>query len=68
MASLDLIVTVGGIAYGAVLVGVMFVRNKFTEAARIDALMLPKTTDATRMLNLVIGLLLIGYNGYSLVQ
>jgi len=65
---LDLVVTIGGIAYGAVLVCVVFVRNRFTEAARIDALMVPKTTDATRMLNLVIGLLLIGYNGYSLIQ
>jgi len=68
MTSLDFAVTIGGIAYGTVLVGVMFFRNKFTEAARIDALIVPKTTDATRTLNLVIGLLLIGYNGYSLIH
>ena len=65
---LDLVVTVGGIVYGAALVCVMFLRNRVTEALRIDALIVPKTTDATRMLNLVIGLLLIGYNGYSLIQ
>jgi len=65
---LDLAVTVGGVVYGTVLVCVMFLRNRVTEALRIDALMLPKTTDATRVLNLVIGLLLIGYNGYALIQ
>ena len=65
---LDLVVTVGGIAYGTALVCVMFLRNRVTEALRIDALIVPKTTDATRTLNLVIGLLLIGYNGYSLIQ
>ena len=65
---LDLVVTVGGIVYGSVLVCVMFLRNRVTEALRIDALMVPKTSDATRALNLVIGLLLIGYNAYSLIQ
>jgi hypothetical protein len=65
---LDLVVTIGGIGYGIVLVCVMFLRNRVTEALRIDALIVPKTTDATRTLNLVIGLLLIGYNGYSLIQ
>jgi hypothetical protein len=64
---LDLIVTVGGIVYGAVLVSVMFFRNRVTEALRIDALMVPKPTEATRMLNPVIGLLLIGYDIYSLL-
>jgi hypothetical protein len=64
---LDLIVTVGGMVYGAVLVSVAFIRNRYTEALRIDALMLPKPTDATRMLNPVIGLLLIGYEAYSLL-
>jgi len=64
---LDLIVTVGGMVYGAVLVSVAFFRNRYTEALRIDALMLPKPTDATRMLNPVIGLLLIGYEAYSLL-
>mgnify|MGYP001425956522 CR=1 FL=1 len=65
---LDLIVTLGGIAYGAVLVSVVFFRNRFTEALRIDALIVPKPTDATRVLNPVIGLMLIGYNVYSLLR
>lgn len=64
---LDLIVTIGGIVYGAVLVSVVFFRNRFTEALRIDALIVPKVTDATRVLNPIIGLLLIGYNAYSLL-
>ena len=65
---LDLIVTLGGIVYGAVLVSVVIFRNRFTEALRIDALIVPKPTDATRVLNPVIGLLLIGYNAYSLLR
>ena len=64
---LDLVVTWGGIAYGAVLVSVVLFRNRFTEALRIDALMVPRPTDATRMLNPLIGLLLIGYDVYSLL-
>ncbi len=64
---LDLIVTTGGIVYGAVLVSVVFFRNRFTEALRIDALIMPKPTESTRALNLVIGLVLIAYNGYSLI-
>ena len=65
---LDLIVTIGGIVYGVVLVSVVFFRNSVTEALRIDALIMPKPTDATRVLNPVIGLLLIGYNAYSLLR
>ena len=65
---LDMIITVGGIAYGTLLVSVVFFRNRVTEAIRIDALMLPKLTDATRMINPVIGMLLIAYNAHSLMQ
>jgi len=65
---LDLIVTIGGIVYGVVLVSVVFFRNSVTEALRIDALIMPKPTDATRMINPVIGLMLIGYNAYSLLR
>ena len=65
---LDLIVTIGGIVYGAVLVSVVFFRNGFTEALRIDALIVPKPTDATRMINPVIGLLLVAYNAYALFR
>jgi len=66
-AMLDLVVTIGGIVYGMVLVCVAFLRNRYTEALRIDALMVPKPTDATRMINPVIGVLLIAYNTYSLL-
>ena len=65
---LDLIITIGGIAYGTVLVLAAFVRNRFTEAIRIDALVMPNPTDSTRMLNLVIGVLLIAYEGYSFLE
>ena len=53
--------------YGLVLTAVPFVRNRFTEALRIDALLMPRPTEATRLLNLAAGLLLAGYNGYSLL-
>ncbi len=65
--TLDEVVTVGGIIYGLVLTVVPFVRNRFTEAMRIDALLTPRPTEATRLLNLVAGLLLVGYSGYSLL-
>jgi Na+-transporting NADH:ubiquinone oxidoreductase subunit NqrD len=65
---LDLIVTIGGIVYGVVLVSVAFFRNRFTEALRVDALFLPRPTEATRMLNPGIGLLLLAYNAYSLLR
>lgn len=64
----DLIVTVGGIAYGMALVSVVFFRNRVTEALRIDALLLPRLTDATRMINPVVGILLIAYNAHSLTK
>ena len=65
---LDLIVTIGGIVYGAMLVSVVIFRNRFTEALRIDALIVPKPTDVTRMFNPSIGLLLVAYNAYSLFR
>jgi hypothetical protein len=64
----ELIVTLGGIAYGTVLVSVVFLRHRVTEALRIDALMLPRMSDATRMINPVIGILLIAYNAHSLMK
>lgn len=63
---LDLIVTLGGIVYGTVLVSVVFFHNRFTEMLRIDALIVPRPTDATRMINPAIGLLLVAYYTYSL--
>jgi hypothetical protein len=43
-------------------------RNRFTEALRLDALIVPEPNDATRMINPSIGLLLLAYNGYSLLR
>lgn len=66
MKSLDTIVTALGIVYGLMLIVATFVRSAFAEAIRIDALFMPNPTDASRPLNLVIGLLIIGYMLYSL--
>lgn len=67
MENLDIIVTVFGMIYGLLLILVTFVRNKVTEAIRIDALFIPQPTDATRPLNLIAGLLFAGYSIYSLL-
>lgn len=64
---LDLFVTLLGIAYGGVLIWAFFVSNPFTEAMRIDALLLPKPSASTRPLNLAAGILVAGYCVYSLV-
>jgi len=64
---MDLVVTLGGIVYGTMLVCIAFFRNGFTEALRVDALIVPEPTDATRMINPGIGLLLLAYNLYSLL-
>ncbi len=66
MKNLDTIVTVVGIIYGLSLILAAFVRNKITESIRVDALFMPQPTENTRPLNLVVGLVLIAYNGYSL--
>jgi hypothetical protein len=65
---MDLIVTIGGILYGLMLILATFVRNGLTEAIRIDALILPDPSDATRPLNVVAGFLLVAYSGYSLLN
>ena len=67
MQNMDTILTVVGIIYGALLILVAFVRNKLTESLRIDALIMPNPTEATRPLNLVAGLLFAGYSIYSLL-
>ncbi|MDH4099214.1 MAG: hypothetical protein OEV28_01410 [Nitrospirota bacterium] len=61
---LDFIITVGGILYGVTLIAATFIHNAFTNAIRIDALFIPNPSAATRPLNLVIGLLLVGYLAY----
>lgn len=68
MKNLDTVITVIGIIYGALLILTVFVRTKFTEAFRIDALFMPKPSEATRPLNLVIGIIVAGYSIYSLLK
>lgn len=66
MKNLDSIVTMLGIIYGITLIFIAFIRTKYTEPLRIDALFMPNPSDATRPLNLVIGVLVAGYMLYSL--
>ena len=63
---LDTLVNAIGIIYGVCLMLATFVHHKFTEAIRVDALFIPRCTESTRPLNLVVGLLIAGYSGYSL--
>ncbi len=65
---MDLIVTLLGIFYGAALIFTTFVSNKITEALRIDTLLLPKANPNTRILNLIAGVLILGYCVYSLLK
>lgn len=62
------IVHIGAIAYGVLLIAAMFVRTPLTEALRIDSLFLPKAGEATRPVNLVVGLLVAGYASLSLLR
>lgn len=68
MKNLDTIITVIGISYGVLLILTAFVRTKFTEAFRIDALFIPNPSETTRLLNLVAGILVAGYSIYSLLE
>lgn len=68
METLDTIVTIIGIIYGVLLVLTYFVRNKVTEAFRVDALFMRNPSEATRPLNLVAGILVAGYSIYSLLK
>jgi len=61
-------VTIIGIIYGALLILTAFVRTKFTEPFRIDVMFMPNPSEATRLLNLVGGILVAGYSIYSLLK
>lgn len=67
MKNLDATITVIGIIYGLLLIGTYLVPTKATEAFRIDALIMPNPSEATRVLNLAAGLVFAGYNIYSLL-
>ena len=68
IGQIDMIVTLLGIGYGAVLILAAFVSNKITEALRIDAFFMPKPSETTRPLNLVAGIAIAGYSLYSLLK
>ena len=68
MENLDTVVTVIGTIYGILLILTVFVRTKFTEAFRIDALFISNPSETTRLLNLVAGILVAGYSIYSLLE
>ncbi len=62
------LIIAGGIIYGILLIIVAFVKTRYTEAFRIDALFLPKPTEKTRLLNLIAGACFAGYSIYSLFK
>jgi len=63
---MDQMIHVGAIAYGVLLMLGLFVRTPLTEALRIDAMFIPQAGDASRPLNLLLGLLIAGYGAWSL--
>jgi hypothetical protein len=63
---MDTALHAGAIAYGTVLILSTFIRTRLTEALRVDALFLPQASERTRPLNLIFGLLVAGYGGWSL--
>ncbi|CAG1065877.1 hypothetical protein BAC1_01469 [uncultured bacterium] len=67
MGSMDFELTIAGIAYGVLLVLATFVNNKVIEAFRLDVIFMRNPTPATRNVNLVAGLAIIGYNVYTLL-
>jgi len=67
MSQTDLLINLLGCAYGVVLIAATFLRTPLTEAMRIDALFIPRYSEKTRPLNLLVGLLVAGYAAYSLM-
>ena len=67
MQNINTVVAVVGIIYGFVLILLTFVRIRFIESMRIDALVIPQPTESTRPVNLIAGLLIAGYGIYSLL-
>ena len=67
MTSMDLVLTIAGIAYGVLLIATFFINNKFLWAFRLDAIFMRNPSPSTRGINLVAGLALVGYNVYTLI-
>ncbi|MBI5236544.1 MAG: hypothetical protein HY886_09905 [Deltaproteobacteria bacterium] len=68
MKNLNLFTSLLGVAYGILLIVIFFVRTKFTEPFRIDALLMPQASESSRPVNLVAGLIIAGYSIYSLLH
>ncbi|TAN61544.1 hypothetical protein EPN18_06565 [bacterium] len=68
--SLDLALSLIGILYGIVLILAMFVKNsRITDAMRVDKLIFPASaSESTRPLNLVFGIIVLGYYTYMLLR
>lgn len=67
MQSMDMVLTIIGIAYGVLLIAATFVNNKLIDAFRLDTMFMRNPAPSARGLNLFAGLLLIGYNVYTLI-
>jgi len=64
----NLLIIAGGIIYGVLLIITAFVKTRYTEPFRIDALIMPKPTEKTRLFNLIAGVCFAGYSIYSLLN
>ncbi|MCC6502622.1 MAG: hypothetical protein IT362_05765 [Deltaproteobacteria bacterium] len=68
MGSMDFELTIAGIAYGVLLIAATFINNRVVESFRLDVIFMKQPTPSTRIVNLVAGLAIIGYNVYTLVK
>ena len=68
MGSMDFELTIAGIAYGVLLIAATFINNRVVESFRLDVIFMKQPTPSTRIVNLVAGLAIIGYNVYTLVR
>lgn len=64
----DTLINFLGVLYGALLVAAVFMRAPLLEALRIDTLFLRTASERTRPINLLAGLLAVGYGLYSLLS
>jgi len=65
---MDSLLTTGGIIYGVLLIIIVFVKTRFTEPFRIDALIMSSPSEKTRPFNLIAGICFAGYSIYSLLN
>ncbi|MCC6542872.1 MAG: hypothetical protein IT392_00015 [Nitrospirae bacterium] len=68
MNTLNSILNLITLLYGAVLIVAAFKSNRITETFRLDTFFTPRPTPATRMINLPAGLLAIGYTLYTMLK